>query len=559
MRYGGTTGKLVIGLVLVVGLVAAACGGDDDELSAPAPAAPAAPAAAAEGVAAAADEPGQPEAAAVAVAAVEPATAEAPAGQVQRGTLRLTHTGASGGNEVLDPAAASSWAPVRKLIYDRLVILGENGGPTPNLATSWAIDDTLKKWTFGIQQGITFSEGNPLTSQDVKYTFQHLLDPDVGNQMASVLTMVDPSRFETPDDHTFVINLTQPHVDLPLLLRNETVRIIPDGITREFMIRQANGTGPYTVEHISIDGLSSFVSRDDHWDGLPGTERVTVVMISSGDARVQAFLAGQTDMVDTLSVAQVQLVEGDDNFYIQENSQGRTHLLVPLVTDEPYNDVRVLQAMKAVLDPDEMIAVAAQGHATKACNNPVRPNDQYFLPQECPQDIELARSLLADAGYPDGLSVELTISAYSGWWALIATIYQEQAAEAGLNVEIRNAPAQGYWSEVWQLVPFFMSTWGWRDGDAFLNEAFRCDASWSEGYWCNSEYEALLDGARAESNFDARKALYQQAQAILVDQGPTVIPFFVNNIRALNSRVHGFEEWWFAREDKLYEVTVDPL
>ena len=557
MRYGGATGKLVIGLVLVlvVGLVATACGGDDEELAAPAPAAPAAAAAAAEAVAMTAEEPQQPEAAAAAVAAAQPAVPVVP---IERGVLREIHTSWWGGQEVLDPVAAATWTPVRELLYDRLIILNEDLIPTPYLATSWTVDDSLTRWTFNIREGVTFSDGKPMTSQDVNYTMQHALDPDVGGQAASVLTMVNPEGFEMPDDSTFVMNLFSPSVDLPMLMRNETLRVIPDGQTREFMVRNANGTGPYTIEHISVDGLSSFVSRDDYWNGLPGTEKVTVVLITGSDARVQALLADQISTARGLTIAQLQLIEGDPDFYILENATGGIQLMVALENTPPYDNLQVRQAMKAVVDPDEMIAVTTQGHAAVACNNPVNPSDQYHLPRECPQDLDRARALLAEAGYADGLSIELITSNLSRPWLGMATVYQQQAAPAGIDVEIKLAPADGYWSEIWTSAPFSMSNWGWRAGEQVLNEMFRCAAGWNEGAYCDADYEALLNAADAEPDFNARRAIYQQAQQYVADTSAVIIPFFQNSISAINSRVHGWPEWWFSTEYRFHEAIVDP-
>jgi peptide/nickel transport system substrate-binding protein len=557
MRYGGATGKLVIGLVLVlvVGLVAAACGGDDDELAAPAPAAPAA---AAEAVVAAAAEPEQPVAAAAAVAAAEAAAPETQLIPVERGVLRLFHTSWWGGQEVLDPAAAATWTPVRELLYDRMIVLNEQGIPTPFLASSWEVDDSLQRWTFKVREGVTFSDGSTLDSQDFKYTMEHVLNPDTGGQAASVLTMVDPEGFETPDDNTFVMNLFSPSVDLPMLMRNETLRVIPDGQTREFMVRDAIGTGPYTIEKISIDGLSSFASRDDWWGGLPGTKEATVVLITGADARVQALLADQLSMASALSIAQAQQVEGDDDFYILENATGSIQIMVALQNESPYDTLQVRQAMKAAMDPDEMIALTLQGHGAVACNNPVGTGDQYRLPLECPQDLDRARALLAEAGYAEGIDIELITSNLSGPWLGMATAYQQQAAPAGIDVSISLAPADGYWSEIWTHVPFSMSSWGWRGGAQVLNEMFRCSAGWNEGEYCDADYEALLDLADAEPDFAARKALYQQAQQHVVDTSGVMIPFFQNYITALNSRVDGWEEWWFSTERFFEAVTVDP-
>ena len=538
-------GRLLLGLgmLLVFVLVAAACGDDDeDEVAELAPAATEAPA---EEVAAVAEpEVAEPEEEAV-VAAV-------------RGTFRDYHQNFWGGSEVIDPASPSWWYPHILILYDRLVVMNQDGVPSTQLSTAWEIDDTLKKWTFDIRQGVTFSDGTPMTSADVAFTMRHVLDPEVGSQAASTLTFVDAEGFETPDDHTFVMNLTEPHVDLPLLMTSITIRVIPEGITREFMERDANGTGPFTIESVSFDGLSEFNPRDDYWGGMPGPGKVTVTMIPESDARTAALLADQIDWARQLAVSQLQQIEGNPNYYVQENGAGSAQLIVPLVTEAPFDDVRVRQALRAALDPEEMVAIATQGHATIACNNPVRPNDQYHLPQDCPQDIELAKALLAEAGYPDGITIEMATSDYTPVWKDIATVYKEQAAAAGITVEIVQVPADGYWSDTWQHHPFSHSQWGRRDADAFLNEAFRCDASWTEGYWCDSSYEALLDAARAEPNFNQRKALYQQAQAMVADVGPIIVPFFQNEIRAMNVRVSGVEEWWYGSEHRHHMIHVEP-
>ena len=144
------------------------------------------------------------------------------------------------------------------------------------------------------------------------------------------------------------------------------------------------------------------------------------------------------------------------------------------MNEPPFDNLQVRQALKAVVDPDEMLAVAVQGHGAIACNNPVRPNDRYYLPQDCPQDIDRAISLLAEAGYADGLELELVSSTSSAPWMAIVTAYKEEAAVAGIDVTIKMALADGYWSEVWLRVPFSMSEWGWRAAEQVLNEMFRC-------------------------------------------------------------------------------------
>ena len=555
--WGRLTGKSLVGvslLVLIMGLVAAACGGED-EAAAPAPAAPAAPAATAAALAATTEEPKEPAAAAPAIAAPTVAAAGVALIFGERGTFRHAHNCQWGGAENMDPASPARFQEPIQWVMDRLLGLDLGGVPSPILAQSWTVNPIATQWTFNLEQGVEFHDGTPMTSQDVVYSIQHHLDPDVGSQLASVLDFIDPDGFETPDDHTVVINLLKGHADLPLLMTHYAMRVIPVG-SRDTIGDTGMGTGPFIPVNVDVDGVSRFISNDSYWRGLPGVYQYTEVGICDGDARVQAILADQIDLTWSMTVAQGQLFEGDDDFVVQENGTGSIQNIAMIVTEPPYDDLRVRKALKLLVDPDEMIAVITQGHATKACNNPVRPFDQYYLPTECPQDIEQARSLLAEAGYGNGLTIEFAASQLSPQWLPLATVYKDQAGDAGVTVEIKQVPADGYWANTWMVHPFSNSNWGMRHADQFMNEAFRCGASWGEYFWCNVEFDSLLDQARAEVDFDQRKGLYQHAQELLIEESGMIAPFFQNDIRALTSRVQGIDERVIFFEYPWHSITL---
>ena len=561
MRYDGTTGKLVIGLVLVlvVGLVAAACGGDDEELAAPAPAAPAAPAATAAAVAAMAEEPEEPGAAAAAVAAP---TAAVPAAAVMaledRGTLRIIHSSLWGGLEVLHPHSPAYWTPPDLLVYDRLINSNDQGVPGGELLTSWEVDGTLQKWTFNVRQDVTFSDGSPYTSADVDYTIRSLLDPETGSQIASTLNMIDVDAMETPDDNTIILNLRQGIIELPLLMKHRRIRVVPDGVSFNTLAATPNGTGPFTVGHLSLDGVSTFNSRDDYWQGIPGLAGVAVVKIVDKGAQIAALQADQVDgPIWDLPTARAAEFEGDPDFYILENPTGSFQNIAMIVTEPPFDDPLVRKALKELSDREEIIAVVLQGHGTVSCNNPVRPFDQYFLPTECPQNLELARELLAQAGYEDGLEIELATTGEHPFFLKIATVYKEQAAEAGITVNLRQVAYDGYWSDVWMVHPFAHSSWPFYFADQFMSEAFRCAAPWGEFFWCNDEFEAALDAARSEPDFDTRRGLYQRAQEIIIDDSGNLSFFFASQIRAMNSRVRGQQEWWYFEEVRWNDFYIE--
>ena len=226
------------------------------------------------------------------------------------------------------------------------------------------------------------------------------------------------------------------------------------------------------------------------------------------------------------------------------------------VTEPPFDDIRVRLALKVLVDHHQMIDVVLRGHGTSACNNPVRPTDQYYWPQSCNQDIDKAVAWLADAGYPNGLRIELATSDISPDWLPIAELYQAQAARAGVDVELNFVPANGYWNNTWMVHPFAHSWWSARAADPVLNLMFRCGARFGETFWCNEEIEQVMEDARREVSFERRKGLYQRAQQLQVEEAGMIAPFFVNDIRVLSTRLQGLPAETIWQEFPWHEFRI---
>jgi peptide/nickel transport system substrate-binding protein len=464
------------------------------------------------------------------------ARAAVPASAVpERGLLRLAHALEWGEKESLDPASPTRMFPCVDLLYDGLVRRNEKRAPIPALATKWECDPSATRWTFHLRPGVKFHNGQSLTSRDVVATLRHITDPALGSPAATTLSLIDVAHLAAPDPLTVVIPLKQPHADFPVLMLHYACCILPDGT------KAGIGTGPFQMDTFAPDGTTVLTAFDGHWDGKPGVARIEVTGIADQEARLNAFLAEQVDFLGTVSAAAADTVRSDPRFSVQEFPTGTWVGITMQTNQAPFDKVAVRQALKLVADRPALVKAVLAGHGQVAADQPVWPEDAYAGAITPKRDLARARGLLKEAGFPSGLDVVLhTAGVYDGLVPL-AVAYKEMAAEAGIRVEVRQVAGDSYWSNTWRKVPLFCSWWGERPADQVLNELYRPGATWNETVFDDAEFNRALDSARRELNFEKRRTHYQKAQTILAERGGSLIPFFKNEVRAVNRRIAGIE------------------
>jgi peptide/nickel transport system substrate-binding protein len=454
------------------------------------------------------------------------------------GTFRQAHELGFGNASSLDPIAKGRVFQITEKLMSRLVRPGLDGKPNPDLALSWSANADATQWTFTLREGVKFHDGSAFDSEDVLYSLNRVLDPKLDSPARSAVKMID--KVEALDPKTVKITLNTPFADMPLQLMDYRLRMIPAG-SGDTIASTGIGTGPFKLERFDPQGVTVLAANMDYFEGPPGVAKMEIIGIADGQARLQALLGGQIDMERGITAQQKVMLQGSGKFKIQEVPTGNWRGIVFRTDVAPYTDVRVRRAVRMVADRKAMLDLVLGGGGVIACDTPVGPRDQYRAELSCPQDIAGAKKLLAEAGFPDGIEVNLHVSTLEPVWPVMAEVYQQQAAAAGIKVNIVQVPTDGYWKEVWMKKDVVTTRWNERPADQALHEIYLGGATWNESFFNDPAFDALLASARRELDFDKRRALYVKAQEYLLENAGTLIPFTVTRLVGTTARVSGLD------------------
>lgn len=448
-------------------------------------------------------------------------------------------------------------------IYDGLVWVDAQLTPQPMLAERWEVNADGLLWIFHLRTDVTFHHGTPFTAEDVVYTFTRLLDPALGSPLQPVLSFIQ--KIEAVDEHVVRFQLAAPNVDLPLLLAAPQLRILPHDYSLERLLITPSGTGPFLFDEFRSGEYIHYVRNPDYW----AAERIVIeelwhiYMPSLGD-QVAALMAGELDLLLEIDPSHIAQLQENPDIVVLQTPSGRYQNLAMQVKDSPFSDNRVRQALKACLDRPLLQQEILQGRGAIAHDHPIAPISPFFTDSAVqPPDIERARQLLVEAGYPDGVRVQLlTADAFPGMVSLAYAV-QAMAAPAGIIIEVIEAkvPSEIYFSEYWGVVPFYVSAWEFRPSlyETFAI-AYQADSAWNETGWSSPALDEILENAQRATELEQRRTLYQQATQLLADEGAVMIPYFQPVLSAVRTTVQGFTAHpagWVDLRDVRIERQVD--
>ncbi|MFT5270912.1 MAG: peptide/nickel transport system substrate-binding protein [Yoonia sp.] len=426
-------------------------------------------------------------------------------------------------------------------VFDALTEVAADGSLKGELAESWESSDA-KTWVFNLRKGVTFHNGKAFGPEDVIESLQMHLGEDSKSAAKPIVENI--VTMEKTGDHQVTMTLNGANADFPYLMSDYHLNIFPAGQIQD-AIQNGIGTGLYSV--VSFDPGVRFVGKRvaDHYKGDSAGffDEIEYIAINDNTARMNALMTGQVDAINRIDFKTESLLKANSAVRIQEVT-GNQHYTFAMLTDNaPLNDVNVRRALKYGINRQEMVDKILQGHGQVGNDTPIGPASQYYHAEmeQLSYDPDKAAFYLKEAGL-DSLDIDISASDAAFEGAVdAAQLYQASAGKAGINLNVIQEPADGYWSNVWMKKPFSAVYWSGRaTEDWMFSIAYEAGVPWNDSQWDEKDsarFQELLVTARAELDSDTRRTQYFEMQQILRDDGGVLVPMFANYVQGLSNRI----------------------
>ena len=441
----------------------------------------------------------------------------------------------------LDPAEQLTQVPqiFTKTWGETLVYADpQTSAAVPMLAESWEASDDVKEWRFKIRKGVTFHDGKELTADDVVATLRRHSNPDSKSGALGVLGDIDQLSV---DGENAVVTLKNANADLPLLFADYHLVIQPNGGMDD--PRAGIGTGPYKIEE-DEPGVRHFVTKyENHWRTDVGfVDSIEILVMNDTTARMSALQSGQVHIVNRVEPKVVSLVQASPGVVIEREPSKGHYVFIMHCNTAPFDNNDLRMAMKLAIDRDAMIQTILQGYGTVGNDFPISKSYPYF-PADIEQrkyDPEEAKHYYEKSGHSGPILLQVSEVAFPGA-VDAATLYQQQAAKAGITIEVKKEPGDGYWDQVWNKQPFCASYWGGRPTqDGMYSTAYYSKADWNDTRFFNEDFDKMLLQARGELDEAKRAQLYHDMAVMVRDTGGLILPMFNDFIDAHTDKVMGW-------------------
>lgn len=448
----------------------------------------------------------------------------------------------------LDPHFATTFSDIllATQVYDRLIDTDAQMRPQPALATSWASEDA-RVWSFELRDDVVFHNGEPFSAEDVVYSIERLRDPEIGSPLVGLFSSVE--SVEADGEHAVVFTLTTPDAEFPAELSDHHAVILSHSV--DDPKSEWVGTGPFVLEDgitqkgVTLRRFEEYWRTGDGGEQLPYLDELSFVVTAGAAARLEALQRGRLDVVGELDPAQAETVAASGRLrLLTAPSNAFWALHIRCDDGAPGEDPDLRRALAAATD-GAAIAASVRGELAEpgngTCVGPAYGPD--YLDQAPAVDLDEARRLLAAAG-GDGLTVELTVPD-EGDAPAVAAAWKEQMAAVDVTVDVDLVPATEYFGDGpgnWLEVDFGLTDWGTRSTPlTYFELAYAGGAPFNQSHWADAAFDELVNEIAATVDDAERAGLYHQAQTILREQVPAIVPYMEVTAAGVDAGVTGIE------------------
>ena len=425
----------------------------------------------------------------------------------------------------------------------------------PVLATSWSPNSTSDVWTFKIRQGVKFHNGQPLTADDVVYTYQLHTNPKGGsNALSAFGGVLLPAGVKKVDDFTVEFHLSAPNGNFPYLTSSDNYNmiIIPNNYDPAKWQSSFVGTGPFKLGSYTPKVGATFTRNDSYWGPKALPSQTQFTFYDTPAASILALTGGTIEVVGQFAVSGAQeLLTGSYNIIKLKSS---AHRQLSMRSDQaPFTDPRVRQAIALTLDRPAIVQALFKGYADVGNDSPfapVFPSTDTSVAQRA-QNISQAKSLLAAAGHSSGFSTQLITENFVEI-PEYAQIVVQAAKAIGVNIGLKVESSSAYYGKAtfgnsdWLDATMSLVDYGHRSvPNVFLTAPLQTinaksgTGAWNAAHFSNSQYDKLVAQYIAAPDLSTQRSLAGQIETLLLAQTPVIFGYFYNYLTATAKGVSG--------------------
>jgi peptide/nickel transport system substrate-binding protein len=439
---------------------------------------------------------------------------------------------------------------VLNLITEGLLQTSDDGSSIePLLAESYEVAEDFLTYTFKVKPNLVFSNGDPVLAEDLIWSYERAMNSGDDSVWTEIVSNID--SVEAPDDTTFIVRMKEPSPVSEATLTFFTLVIGDKSYFEEVGLEEYQkrpiGTGAYKLDVWEIGEYLRLVKNENFRDAdKVVTESVRFNVVPDDNTRVMQLQSGEADIATYVSFARLDEIAADANLKVVKKESTEMRCIELNCVNGPTADIKVRQAIAMAIDREAIVKTVLFNHGTLADSYLAPAVPYYSKPDTYSYDLEKAKELLAEAGYPNGFEIKLTTVSGNANYEAMATLIKDQLSLIGINVSIELLEA-GTHNELRKNLELEMFFGGWTSDipDPSQQTGYYCQpvmANCVHTGWQNERAIELAEAAATEMDETKRADMYKEIQQIYADEVPTIPVYYAPFANAMNKNVEGFEQ-----------------